>query len=331
MNDSIQASLFEQIRLRQKDQSLVDEIAKLLSISTDSAYRRIRDEKTISLEETKTLCNHYRISLDNLMNLSTNTYSFTGDFVDAATFRFEEYLKDVVQQVKYMNGFEKKQMIYLCKDIPLFHHFHFRELAAFKHYFWMKNILHHPSFIHAKFRMADYPDEYFELGKRALQYYNQLDSIELWNIESINSTIRQVEYYRETDAFADPSEMMAVYEALEKLAAHLQDQAALGFKFDAATGPAVPCGSFQMYFNEIVILENSIMVTLNETKAAFLVHNVLNFMITHDVHFCEKMQQHIDNLIRKSTLISTFSERERARFFKYLHNRIKTRKHHLSS
>jgi hypothetical protein len=44
--------------------SLVDEVAELLNISNDSAYRRIRGEKPISLEEIQKLCIRYHISLD---------------------------------------------------------------------------------------------------------------------------------------------------------------------------------------------------------------------------------------------------------------------------
>jgi hypothetical protein len=49
--------------------SFVEEIAELLSISTDSAYRRIRGEKPISLEEVQRLCSHFRISLDHVLNI----------------------------------------------------------------------------------------------------------------------------------------------------------------------------------------------------------------------------------------------------------------------
>ena len=84
-----------------------------------------------------------------------------------------------------------------------------------------------------------------------------------------------------------------------------------------------------MYFNEIVIMENSILVQLDGTKAAFLVHNVLNFMLSRDVRFCDNMYSYIQNLVRKSTLISTVSERERARFFKYLRQKIAGRKQSL--
>jgi hypothetical protein len=328
--ENIQAQLFQSIKNKLDSQaSLVDQTASVLDISTDSAYRRIRGEKPLSLDEVYKLCVHYKLSLDHLLNLQSDAFLFTGSFVDTGAFRFDHWLKNVLQQVKYMNGFREKTMYYLCKDFPVFDHFLFREVAAFKYYFWMKNILHDPAFVHKKFSMDIYPDEYFEIGKQTLHYYNEIDSVELWNIETINSTIRQIEYYHESNIFSSDSEIFMLYEGLEKMINHLEQQATLGYKFDADDPKRKPKGSFQMFFNEIIILENSILVKLDGTKAAYLVHNVLNYMLTRDVAFCDHMSSYIENLIRKSTLISTFSERERARFFKYLRNRIASRKQNL--
>ena len=309
--------------------SMADEIASVLDVSTDSAYRRMRGEKALSLDETAKLCSRYQLSLDQLLNLQPNTFSFTGNFVKADSFCFDEYLSNIVQQVKYMNAFAERQMFYLAKDIPLFHHFQFREIAAFKYYFWMRNILHHPDFANKKFSVADYPDEYFELGKKALHYYNQLHTVEIWNIESINSTIRQIEFYHDSNFFSSKKEIYLVYEALEKLVDHLELQATEGFKFDVDGDVQKIQGIYQMYFNEIVILENSMLALLNGTKAAFLVHNVINVLITRDVAFCDNMYGYIQNLIKKSTLISAVSEKERNRFFKYLRQKIESRKQNL--
>ena len=61
--------------------SLVDEIADLLEISTDSAYRRIRGEKPLSLHELQKLAGTYQISLDDLLGNPSNSdlpYKFPG-------------------------------------------------------------------------------------------------------------------------------------------------------------------------------------------------------------------------------------------------------------
>lgn len=271
----------------------------------------------------------FGISLDNALQLNSNSFVFTGNFIKAENFDFGEYMKFALQQVKYMSSFENRHMIYMCKDIPLFHHFHLREIAAFKHYFWMKNVLHRPEFANKKFRMDDYPDEYFELGKATLSNYNTLPSTEVWNFESMNSTLRQIEYHHDINTISNTKETYSLYEAMGKLVDHLEEQATLGYKFDIGDPSKKKLGEYQMYFNEILIMENSMLVTLNGVKAAFLVHNVLNVMITRDVTFCENMNQYIQNLLRKSTLISMVSERERLRFFKQLRNRIEGRKQNL--
>jgi hypothetical protein len=327
----LQLQIFQYIKNRLTSHlSLVDEVAAVLQISTDSAYRRIRGEKSLGLEEIYKLCVHYQLSLDHLLHLSSEGFLFRGNFVNPHAFRYDEYLSNIVQQVKYMNGFKEKSMNYLAKDIPIFHHYHFREIAAFKYYFWMKNILQHPDFAQKKFRLKDYPDEYFQLGQKALEYYNQLDSVELWNIESINSTLRQIDYYCDSNIFSNSDEIYVLYEAAEKLISHLEYQATEGYKF-SVNDMKKPMGSYQMYFNEILILEGNILVILDGTKTAFLIHNVLNFLQTNDVRFCDNMYEHIENLKRKSTLISTVSERERSRFFKYLRQRIENRKQSLKA
>ncbi len=66
----IQTELFRIIRTRVNDQlPLADTIAQVLGISTDSAYRRIRGEKEIGLEELSLLSTHFQISLDQLLLL----------------------------------------------------------------------------------------------------------------------------------------------------------------------------------------------------------------------------------------------------------------------
>lgn len=49
----LQQQIFQQIKTKLPPEApLVETIAEVLEVSTDSAYRRIRGEKTMSLEET---------------------------------------------------------------------------------------------------------------------------------------------------------------------------------------------------------------------------------------------------------------------------------------
>ena len=125
----IQQELFHVIKTAiPANVSITEEIAKVLDVSVDSVYRRMRGEKTISLDELHTLCSHYKISLDNILNIQTGFFSFQGSLVDSSTFRYAEYLASVIKWQTYFNSFKSKTLYYMCKDIPIFHHFHFREM-----------------------------------------------------------------------------------------------------------------------------------------------------------------------------------------------------------
>lgn len=71
--------LFQRIKeiLPQHD-SLVDTISEILHISSDSAYRRIRGETPLVLDEARILCQHFNLSLDQLLETKKRSDSFQG-------------------------------------------------------------------------------------------------------------------------------------------------------------------------------------------------------------------------------------------------------------
>jgi len=87
----IQQGLFQVIKASiPATLSATDEIAKVLDVSVDSVYRRMRGEKSISLDELYKLCSYYKISLDQLMNLQTGAFMFRGNFLNNKTFQITD-------------------------------------------------------------------------------------------------------------------------------------------------------------------------------------------------------------------------------------------------
>jgi hypothetical protein len=85
-------------------------------------------------------------------------------------------------------------------------------------------------------------------------------------------------------------------------------------------------GKFSMYFNEVLLGDNSMLVVLDGIKMSYLTHTTINFMLSRDIQFNENMYNHLRNQIRRSTLISAVSEKERAKFFRITRERIARRK-----
>lgn len=329
--NEIQSGLFQLIKSRlPADANMSDEIAKLLNISSDSAYRRMRGEKLISFEELYLLSNTYKISLDQLMNIQTGSFLFQGNLLNPKNYRYEDYLNNMMHSLAYFNSFNEKEFIYLCKDTPIFHYFNDHHLGAFKYYFWMSTLVFFPEFKDKKVNFSEYADTIKDLSSRVLDLYNQMNCVEIWNIESWNTTLHQIEYYRDSQKFESDEDALKVYEATERILDHLEEQARRGYKFGIHDPDKKPQGRYKMYFNETVIQDNSMMALLDQSKIAMTPHTAINYMMTRNVDYCENYYRYVTNLMKRSTLISEVSEKERSRYFRRMRERIDRRKETLN-
>jgi hypothetical protein len=320
----LQQQLFNFIKGSQPHISLADELCDLLDISHDSAYRRIRGEKPLTLNELKTICERYRISLDQVLQLQNDAVVFHASAINNPVFLFSDYLKGMLQQLKHLNSFKERQMLYLCKDLPIWQFYLFPELAIFKTFFWIKTLLSRPEYSHQLFSLSENSfDECLELGRQINREYNQLPCIELWNKESINSTLSQIQYYKDADIFKTRNDLQAVVDSFEKTLDHLEQQAEKGLKFMPGGSDVTYRSPMQLYINEVVMGSNTILAQVDNSKISFIPYNVFSYMVTKDVRFSESVFYVFQNLVSRSTLISGTGEKERNKFFRFLKEKVR--------
>ena len=323
----VQQTLFQLIKSKLPAHlSMPDEIADILDISNDSAYRRIRGEKPINIAELQLLCSHFNISLDKLLSIKSNNFVFTGQVLEPETFNFKNYLQNMLDGISKIHSFSNSQIIYSAKDIPVFHHFQFAEFSAFKYYFWIKAIVQAPDFHDKKYNAQKIDHQLFSIGKKIHETYNLIPSVEIWNDDTINSTIRQIEYCRESDSFENPDDIPLLYDQLELMINHIEKEAAAGEKFTYGKEPSGNRDNYQLYNNEFLLGDNSIIVTTGEVQNSYISHNVLNYFISSDSKFCSYSMQSMNNLMRKSALISQVNEKERIKFFNGIRKKIRKRR-----
>lgn len=158
--------------------ALVDEIADLLGIGTDSAYRRILGDKPLAIAELGKLAAHFSISLDKLLNLPSDGVIFTGKFQATAKNNLKSWLTDMLAQLQLMNSFGQRHLYYLLKDSPPFYHFQLPELAEFKMFFWMKSSRHYDSLKGVRLGDPLYQD-CLPICQRIVQLYHRLPTTEI--------------------------------------------------------------------------------------------------------------------------------------------------------
>ena len=326
MSSSIQEYLFRRIKEKlPAEASLADVIAEHLHVSNDSAYRRIRSETLLVLEEVKILCNAYGISLDQTLDSKENTVVFNTFSLNNDNYTFKDYLGDILKNLKFVSSFGQAEIIYLTKDFSIFHNFLHRPLFAFRYFFWMKSILQHPDFIQQKFTTDILTKDVEELGEQVTRTYNTIPSSEIWNTECVNSTISQIEYYREAGYFSSDTEVQKVYDALHDAIEHLRLEADRGCKFFPGENPDFQKMNFQFYYNRVILGDNTILSIANGKKILYLNYDVLNYMVTQDEKFCNEVHLKLQTLMRRATILSNVSEKQRNMFFNTLLKKIPNR------
>jgi transcriptional regulator with XRE-family HTH domain len=303
--------------------SLVDTLAELLGISYDSVYRRIRGEKPITLDELKLLCDKFNISVDQVLQVNSNSIIFTDPEANDTVKDFKQYLQGLAKAFDQFSYFTQREMLYLSKDIPFFYFFCDKDLTAFKAFFWDKSILNNPDYERSTFSLKNYDaSELFVIGRKILQQYNNMPSSELWNYESINSTILQIEYYRDAGIFETKEDLNRVVDSCDAMLQHLQKQAEKGIKFLPGAGEAGYKAAIKLYINEIILGNNSIMVELDGKRTSFINYIVLKYISSADKKFTQKTFDNFNNLVSRSVMISGTGEKERVKFFKILREKL---------
>lgn len=106
---AIQVSFFQNLKAKISGfSSVVDEVAEILDISVDSAYRRIRGEKLLNLNEIALLSQKFNLSIDQILSIPSNTILFKSNqnsFDDNTN--FNQWMLDVLAQLEMVASFSK--------------------------------------------------------------------------------------------------------------------------------------------------------------------------------------------------------------------------------
>ncbi|MCD4792047.1 MAG: hypothetical protein K8R54_02350 [Bacteroidales bacterium] len=291
--------------------SFTDEIADVLGVSSDSVYRRVRGETLLTINEVFQLCTHYNISFDlfthNAKNIAFN-YEAMGSSAG-----FRTYLSSILNDMLQIVRAENKQIIYAAIDIPIFHHFNYPELSAFKMFYWMKAVVNVPSLLDKKFAVAHIQPEFAELGKKIFETYCKIPSIEIWTDETINSLIKQIEFYWDSGNFESKEDALTVCAQAKNEIETLNKQAEVSNKAGKLAGGEP---NFTLYHSQIEIGNNCIFTKKGDIESIYLSVHTFNKIITGNPGFVADTKLWLENLIKKSNPISGVSQIHRYKFFK---------------
>lgn len=295
-----------------KNISLVDELSDLLEVSNDSAYRRLRCETEITLDEAYKICKHYRISADTLFGSNANAVTATYIKLNGNDGVLENYLTTILNNLKEFAKQNNGTLIYAAEEIPIFHSFYSEKLASFKLFYWQRSVLNIPSYQSEKYSKTLISNDLMNISNQIHQAYAKINAIEIWTHNTIQTTIKQVEYCFETGVFENKDEAISILEELKSMLK------ALALRCEGIAKN----NTIDLYYSEVIIGTNCIHVKLDNETYSRISFNNINSLSVNNTLFCDEIEQWMRNLIKKSTLITGVSEKQRFQFFNALYKSI---------
>ncbi len=321
IEDSIQILLFQKISDQLPSHiSLVDEISEILEITADSAYRRIRGDKPLSIYEVRKLCNNYRISFDDMVNTGVDAITFRSNLLEEETFSFKNFLETMLKHFQFFEQNSTAEIVFILNELNILQLMQFPDLFAFKLFFWQKSNLGFPGYKEKLFSMASLEEN--KLAAEISEHYVKIKTIELTTEESLNSFLKQILFYHEAGFFESKEDAKNLCKRLLDLTDHLKRQAELGFKFKFGSTAYGEEGNFMLYYNDIILTDNTILVAAGNNKISFVTNNAINLLYTFNKNFYDYNYQWFNNIKQKSSLISGVAERERSKYFITLRKKV---------
>ncbi|MBL7811057.1 MAG: hypothetical protein JNL57_02440 [Bacteroidetes bacterium] len=297
--------------------SLAEEVSEVLKISADSAYRRLRGETDLSLDEVMQLARHFQISMDSLWSMQPGAVTFQVHPFTGAMDGFAVYLESLHRDLQLLLKADSSHVTYAAEDLPVFYSLFFPSLARFKVGYWNKSTLNVQSLQSLCIEDIPIPEHWFVLMREIAESFVHLNTTEIWNEDSLKSTIRQVRYYWEAGFIREKETALAVCSDLVKIIELLRSQCENGYKRSPGSGQQTTT-TYELYTCDLMIGSNCVIIQAGEREASYIGYNSFNYMRTLNSWFNTQEKAWMQNLIAKSTLISKVAEKQRFQFFKEL-------------
>ena len=316
----MQNIIFDRIReILPENTSLAEEIAAVLDIGYDAAYRRINDKTSLSLAEGVRLAQHYKISLNRLFEVgSQHTLLAERSPKIVSEADLESYFRRSIENLIPLTKIRSASVIYSAKDIPLFYTLKDSHITRYKIYVWLK--IANKEMTRNKISFDDFSksipqsllDAAFELGRM----YNFINIVEFWNDNTINGTLEQIIYFFESQLLSKEL-ALKICDDLEDIIHHVEQQTIQQSIINSETN-----ASYMLYKSDLLTMSNTMMVKTPGKKVFFVPYTVLEYLKIEHQDTCNTMEEFFEKQMTNSKLLVHSGEKDRTLFFNKMHGKI---------
>ena len=303
-----QAQLLTQIKnVLPTHTSLNEAVAQTLDISYDAAHRRTSLKSKLSLTESIALAKRYNLSIDRLFTVTKNNWVAVEK--TKAIHNEDElcaYFEKSYDNLAPFLGKKECRLIYSAKDIPIFYDLKSDTMMRFKLYVWLK-------LLDPNFHSISYSDftpriDTLQIAKRLGTLYDDLPITEIWDLTTINGTLKQIHFYFKAGHLTE-QDVLALTTILKETIHTIAQR-------------IISDPNYTLYYNELLLMNNNIYAAIGDEQSLYIPFTLLSYYRTSDRDTCNHAKAYLDKQLQHSKLLNTAGEKERNTFFNKLHHKI---------
>ena len=140
----------------------------------------------------------------------------------------------------------------------------------------------------------------------------EVPSIEIWGVPTFDAILDEIDFLWESSLFETKEVAVLLCDKVSELLMRVKKQAESGFKFANGQEPSVKENNLQLYYTDFQLTHNKIMIHGDIRR--IYISQALDTIITTNPVFYDRNYDSIQNVLKRSTLISKVGEKERNRF-----------------
>ena len=299
-----------------KNISFIDEVASVLDINYDAAYRRVNCKIKISLDDAIKLSKHFNVSLIELYNYDEQDKFIISKTKEINTAEdLKNYFNRLSKNLSLLKDHKNSSVLYCAKDLPIYYTLKNNLLSKFKLYVWLYILNNNSENKYISFEKFTIPSSLLIASQNAGKAYNNIKITEIWNYGIINSIVNQISYFYETKLL-NYTNAMRICDDLMETINKIEKEVHLGQRSDSSRT------TFNLYHNELLLLNNNVLLKTKDQKTLISPYSLLRYYLIEDQKTCDKFETFMNEQIGFSKLISETSIKETMLFFKPKKDRI---------
>lgn len=317
-----QAGFFDKMKELYSHAELVSWIIRTLDITRQTAYNYLEGKRNI----------HFN-AMVKLLNTPEGQSAYSiNDVIQSSgkiVWKYQQNVNDSNDAGEYLNGLRdqisridnKEQSIsFVTAELPIFYYMYFPALAGFKLSCWSKTVWKNEEQHSPYISSLVVNEEKERILADIINHYASIDTFEFWNVNMLDTTLKQIRYFRQMEWFENMKDYTGLIKDLKNLVILLQEIARDSLKQDYDRNPVG--GKSVVYENDIFFSSNIYIICGGGRDIVFTTFDNPNYMTTTNPCIVNKSISWIEGMKTHSTSLTNNKEIFKKKFFDTLLNRI---------